>query len=222
MNETEAKNWADYHEGFNQQVCFVCGSGISKSDDPWYGYSVSSKGVDWVHTSCCTKFHFWCDTASPCSGRVPSLKFLDKFWAEHHGALDIPASRPELFRVHSIFREFRGCADVSIDWIVSRREATLYLPYADLIGDYGLPNVDTKWATASLHEMFTREEAEMCARYLAANHGSPSINRAVLPIPMYTLPIKERSVEHARSGAICVAPDWTLPFEVKGYYDLPR
>jgi len=102
MNETEAKNWADYHEGFNQQVCFVCGSGISKSDDPWYGYSVSSKGVDWVHTSCCTKFHFWCDTASPCSGRVPSLKFLDKFWAEHHGALDIPASRPELFRVHSI------------------------------------------------------------------------------------------------------------------------
>ena len=46
---SEAKSWLHYQRCWHQPLCCVCGSGITRADDPWEVYSVSrSTGADWM------------------------------------------------------------------------------------------------------------------------------------------------------------------------------
>jgi hypothetical protein len=52
-DKTKAEWWAGHRQRWHQPTCCVCGSAVSKPDDPWKAYSVScSMGADWMHKSC--------------------------------------------------------------------------------------------------------------------------------------------------------------------------
>ena len=58
MDLKEAKWWARQHELWLQPRC-VCGSAITRPDDPQETYSVSTQsGADWMHKSCMEEFEF--------------------------------------------------------------------------------------------------------------------------------------------------------------------
>lgn len=51
-DEASAKEVAfAYHRMFQPQ-CLICGSAVTRPDDPWDAYSVSSKTIEWMHKSC--------------------------------------------------------------------------------------------------------------------------------------------------------------------------
>ena len=84
-----AKWWANQHQLWHQPRCCVCGSAITRPDDPWEAYSVScSSGADWVHKSCIQKLEQWADDESkrpdyePGPHRVPPMEVLDAAWAK--------------------------------------------------------------------------------------------------------------------------------------------
>jgi hypothetical protein len=51
-NRQEAERWSEYHRRWHQPSCCVCGSAITRLDDPWDAYSVDRYGPDWVRQSC--------------------------------------------------------------------------------------------------------------------------------------------------------------------------
>ena len=58
-DEAAAEAFARRWECWHQPICCGCGSAITRPDDPWDAYSVSSMGPDWMHKSCLQKvLHF--------------------------------------------------------------------------------------------------------------------------------------------------------------------
>jgi hypothetical protein len=56
-SKKEADWWARYRVLFDQPRCCVCGSAVTRPDDPWEVYSASlSLGCDWMHKSCMVRF----------------------------------------------------------------------------------------------------------------------------------------------------------------------
>jgi hypothetical protein len=79
----EAEWWLNEHRKWDQPQCCVCGSAISREDDPWEAYSVScSSGADYMHKSCMQKFHHWTDTEAATGGPMPPMEVLDAAWAK--------------------------------------------------------------------------------------------------------------------------------------------
>lgn len=143
----------------------------------------------------------------------------------------------KLYRVASIAEEYSGHKYVTLNWFVHRRpepshpftEATsegfrmpkdLAHSLVDLPDAYTAP--DYWYSEDALHEMFTLGEAEMLAEYLRGSHGDePIIHEEELPIEGCrmgdgAIPVGGPQGFHMLDKT----PDYSLPFEAWGYYDL--
>lgn len=79
----EADDWAEMHRRWYQPRCCICGSAITRPDDPWNAYSVDSYGPDWIHKSCGEKLEYWAghnEPPEPGPHPVPSMDEIDSFW----------------------------------------------------------------------------------------------------------------------------------------------
>jgi hypothetical protein len=79
----EAGSWYVYHRNWNQPRCIICFNAVTRPNDPWEAYSVSSKlGPDRMHRSCMEKFESWADdeTLGPGPHQIPNMDVLDAAW----------------------------------------------------------------------------------------------------------------------------------------------
>jgi hypothetical protein len=84
---TDAGWWFEQHRMWHQPCCCVCGSPITRPDDPWVAYQVScSSGADYMHQSCMEKFEAWTDDEKDRPDRdpgphlIPNMDVLDAAW----------------------------------------------------------------------------------------------------------------------------------------------
>jgi hypothetical protein len=77
----------DQHRLWNQPWCCVCGSAVTRPDDPWEVCQMSTRsGADWMHKSCMEKFESWADDEARRPDRepgwqlIPNMEVLDSAW----------------------------------------------------------------------------------------------------------------------------------------------
>jgi hypothetical protein len=88
-DRAEAEWWLKDHRLWHQPKCCVCGSAVTRPDDPWDAYSVScSSGPDWMHKSCMEKFEYWAaeeakkrDPEDRGPHQIAPMDELDAAWA---------------------------------------------------------------------------------------------------------------------------------------------
>lgn len=131
---------------------------------------------------------------------------------------------PELFHVSSTIMEFHGCKDVCIAWF-NTADARPDLPFAALIEGYD--EMDTyfrRYSEGYVSELFTAEQARALVTYLDQHHGHESVQattRVKLPVPGNIMGCGAIPVGGPQDFyLLCKEEEWTLPFEVWGYYDL--
>jgi hypothetical protein len=131
---------------------------------------------------------------------------------------------PELFHVTSTITEFHGCKDVCMAWF-NTADAWPDLPFAALIEGYDELAPDLRcYPEMYVAELFTAEQAVALVTYLDQHHGHESVQttrRVKLPVPgnimgYGAIPVGGLQDFHL----LCKEKEWTLPFEVWGYYDL--
>lgn len=70
----------------------------------------------------------------------------------------------ELFNVTTTIKQFHGCKDVRMEWLVIDRKMPVAV-YAEVIRDYPT-GADKEYAEACADELFTGEEARALMAYL--------------------------------------------------------
>jgi hypothetical protein len=86
-DRVQAERWLDQHRLWNQPWCCVCGSAVTRPDDPWEVCQMSTRsGADWMHKSCMEKFESWADDEARRPDRepgwqlIPNMEVLDSAW----------------------------------------------------------------------------------------------------------------------------------------------
>jgi hypothetical protein len=129
-----------------------------------------------------------------------------------------------LFRVTTTVKEYSGHRNVEFVWLVEKRKDPP-VPYAQAIRDYDPNDERVDYTQAAIDELFTRDEAEALKAYLDKQHG----NEGVTEIKQYNdIPIGMNiaGLSSMPSGGgpdyymLWKEPEYSLPFQVSGYFDL--
>jgi hypothetical protein len=131
---------------------------------------------------------------------------------------------PELFHVTSTIREFGSRKDVGMGWFIIHARPDL--PFAELIEGYELAS-DRVYAENYLAGLFTSEQASALVAYLNQHHDHDGVEtvttRVELPVPGNIMGFGDIAVGGPEGFyRLCEEREWTLPFEVWGYYDLQQ
>ena len=134
----------------------------------------------------------------------------------------------DLFTVTTTIRaqEFHGCRDVTMRWFVVDRP-TPVVPYSEVVADYAALDDDYKLYVVhdAVDELFTDSEARALVEYMAREHPGDlhEITPARLPLEGNIMGRGAIPVGGPQDFYMLSREDeWTLPFQVYGYYDLER
>jgi hypothetical protein len=141
----------------------------------------------------------------------------------------------ELFHIYTRVPVFRGHRDVGLAWFVWGRPAPTNRPYRELVeretvNTYGGPPMtidmldDNHWLylSGAIAELFSGDEAAAWVAWLLEHRkGEHTVEPAKLPMPLNMMGVGAQAVGGETDFLMMwTSPDYDLPFQVAGYYDL--
>jgi hypothetical protein len=125
----------------------------------------------------------------------------------------------KLYQVRTTVDEFADHRNVTFAWFREDRTAKPR-PYGELIEDYEACE-NKIYSEDAIDEMFTLDEAERLAEYLAT-YGETEIKQVELPVSNGTFPLTTMAIGSCGPDHYMLhkMQGYPLPFRVSGYFDL--